>query len=111
MNTRFKSGSLAVVIQAGDPHITPGLVDRIVEIVRPAIDGEEFISIDGVVVTCRDSRSIWVVKSRSPLPWICVQGADAGKVRLFRERAIADQYLRPISGVPVTRDVKDEVTA
>ena len=106
-----KPGTLAVVIRAGDAHSTPGIVDRIVEIIRPAVNGEQFQTIDGKPTLFRDDRPAWVVKSASPLPWICFGGPNKGKVHMFHERAICDVYLRPIGGVDVVDEIKDEVTA
>lgn len=50
------------------------------------------------------NRRIWIVTFRGEL--------RAKRTHVAKERGcIPDSYLRPISGVPVTDDVTDEVTA
>jgi hypothetical protein len=48
----------------------------------------------------------WECKSRSP-----VRAARGGRLVLSCEFDVKDSWLRPISGVPVTDDIEDEVPA
>jgi hypothetical protein len=46
---------------------------------------------------------LWVCRSKTPLPTIGLG---------FRcDVIVADDWLRPITGLPITEDIKDEVTA
>ncbi len=112
MNTHVKPGMLARVVRAGANVVTPGIVDRIVEVVRPAHNGELFKSIDGVLVRNElgDQRPCWVVKSKSPLPCMCGSDDD-GPIYLFHERPILDSNLRPLGGVPIDEETREELTA
>lgn len=89
-----KAGDLAIVVVPADwPRKT--LDGRIVEVVRfvpPRGPGAEW-----------DQRPTW---------WCVFQSAwftDRGY--MVTECPLLDSWLRPISGVPVTDDVLDEVTA
>jgi hypothetical protein len=104
-----KPGMLARVVSNGCSDMTPGFVDRIVEVSRPAARGEQFHAIDGsVVATCDEFIDAWVVTSPNPLPWADAYG-DA--VHFFHERVVGDEHLRPIGGVPVTDEIEDQVPA
>lgn len=46
---------------------------------------------------------LWLCKSRTPLPTVGL-GVRCDVV-------VADDWLRPIAGFPITDDIKDEVTA
>lgn len=105
-----KPGDLARVVSNGGPMDTPGLVDRVVEIVKPAVWDEVFVSVCGAN-RCRfsgDTSAAWVVRSASPLPWMSTKRRV---VFFYGERVVADSHLRPLGGVPVNDEVKDEVPA
>ncbi|WP_186084891.1 hypothetical protein [Burkholderia gladioli] len=78
-------------------------VGRIVEVVRLAVHGEIFVTRNG-----RRARAnlegwgvCWVIRAER-LKW--------GKYAVA-ERPFPDAYLRPVSGLPMTDDVTDEVVA
>lgn len=50
----------------------------------------------------------WRCKARDPLR---VTYERSGKDGVSADLCVMDQYLRPINGVPITEDAKDEVTA
>lgn len=82
----------------GDLAVTTGMFvpennDRIVEV----------LSLDYV----GRHGAVWNVRHRTPMLVDC--GARAG--RLVTEGQIHDANLRPISGVPVTDDIENEVAA
>lgn len=107
-----KPGMLARIVRNGEQRITPGILDRIVEVVRPCLTDEIFTSIDGRLFRIdRSDGPIWVVRSASPLPWMAISAPTYGKVAFFEERPIDDRYLRPIGGVPVHDEQRDEVPA
>jgi hypothetical protein len=105
-----KPGMLCRVVSNGRSGMTPGFVDRIVEVLRPAVCGERFMDINGThVATCGDDYvDAWVVTSPSPLPWANFH--DDG-VHFFHERTVGDEHLRPIGGVPIDEEILDEVCA
>lgn len=106
--SNVKPGDLARVVSNGERISLPELIDRIVVVVRPAVEGELVVSTCGARAAIFLEHSIaWIVTSPTPLHGRC----SDGKVRLFKERAISDRYLRPIGGVPVTDDVDIEVPA
>jgi hypothetical protein len=116
MKKRCKVGDMAIVVGTpGMPVLTPGIIGRVVEIMRPHVAGSNYRAIDGN--TMHSSRLSdthhWVVRSSIPLPWGVFSGPNAGSVWMFEERPISDSSLRPISGVPVNDKVTDdlEVTA
>ncbi|WP_257803331.1 hypothetical protein [Burkholderia glumae] len=83
-----KLGDLAV--------ITQGLArDRIVEVVAPYGDYLNF-------------GFCWFVRAPSPIPAMDVR---TGLHVYVTSGWCLDAWLRPISGIPVTDDVEDEVTA
>lgn len=55
-----------------------------------------------------DGSSAWVATSREPLETVKRKSRARSMSSRFRVR---DSWLRPISGIPVTDDVTDEVTA
>lgn len=107
MNVR--PGSLAVVVSGGLQVLTPGILSRIVEVVRPAYNGEKFLSTTGELVRCADNGfPCWVVTSRTPLPWMMATGPNKGKTLLFAQRAIRDACLREINDPGMTDEVLKE---
>jgi hypothetical protein len=93
-----KPGDLAIVVASRCVEN----IGRIVEVLRPAIRGVEFDSRAPDVPT-------WLVKADRPLG---VRGFISGLPRdPMLKRAYADHCLRPITGLPITDDIKDEVTA
>jgi hypothetical protein len=104
---------LARVVSNGCHDMTPGLVDRIVDVVRPAVALEQFTSIDGKVCARFTGRhdDAWVVRSANPLPWATTDGRIDSGIAFFAERIIGDEHLRPIGGVPVDEETRDEVPA
>lgn len=85
-----KPGDLAIIVRS---RFAPENIGRIVEVMRRR-NGER-------------AGPQWLVRSDRDL----VERWENGWVRLVRQRFYLDVCLRPISGVPVTDDVKDEVTA
>jgi hypothetical protein len=107
-----KPGDLARIVSNGYRAETPQIIDRICEVVRPAVVGEIFTALDG-----RQMRSVvslgpaWVIRSANPLPWKSRTGPHAGDVMFFEMRPMSDQFLRRIGGVPVHDEQHDEVPA
>lgn len=93
MKTRCKPGDLAIIIDAFEREN----IGRIVEIIRQARDGE-FWNAVGAQVT-------WIIRSARPI--LCSN--KGGKTSLVMERPFADEFLRPISGVPVEDEVLEDL--
>ncbi|WP_175683860.1 hypothetical protein [Burkholderia cenocepacia] len=55
-----------------------------------------------------DGRWVWTVTSSAPLTGWILEPLSVGRSTMVN---VFDDELRPISGVPVTDDVKDEVPA
>src|SRR5690349_7505451 len=88
MNCR--PGDLAIVIKAAT---TPEMIGYIVEVIRPAVDGESLSP--GFRV--RASRPGWVCKPcGGSIPVRSVAGPHKGELRHVPLRAVADSNLRPI---------------
>lgn len=90
-----KQGDLAIIVKA----VNPENIGKIVEVVRPYVQGERLLSINGKrggrVVGSMFSNDIWVVRSRgTPLVWS--NHNDKIINALFSERAFSDRGLRPI---------------
>lgn len=110
MNVRI--GSLAIVVRGGQRVFTPEMLDRVVEVVRPAVDGEVFVSLDGQRVRCAvDALPRWVVTSKTPLPWMIVSGPYKGRVLLFAQRVVFDACLREINGPHLVDEVLQEMSS
>jgi hypothetical protein len=105
MNVKPKM--LARVVSNGEQMRTPDILDRIVEVIRPAVIGESFVSSDGRIrITYTGPSGCWVVRSANPLPWFLELTYG---VSLFDERVIGDRYLRPIGGVLLDEEIRDEM--
>lgn len=93
-----KPGDLAIVINAFFCHENIG---RIVEVVRRAVPG--------VDTTPDSTHDSWMVRSDRPL----ARSAGKGSFRIApaNEAPCADCNLRPVSGLPVDEEVKDELHA
>ncbi|MEX3691861.1 hypothetical protein AB3X91_08965 [Paraburkholderia sp. BR14263] len=94
----------------GKRGMTPGIVDRIVQVIRPAVAGEKFVATTGQATIAGDSGNsvTWVVRSKTPLPgkaWLFGECS----ILLFDERPISDEQLRRLGGVPVDDEIHDEV--
>ncbi|WP_139094004.1 hypothetical protein [Burkholderia sp. CCA53] len=78
-------------------------VGKIVEVVRLAVNGEIFVTREGkrIAADLEGWGVCWVIRG-DRLKW----GDDQ-----IAERAFPDAYLRPVSGLPITDDIEDEVTA
>jgi hypothetical protein len=88
------------------------MLDRVVEVIRPAIDGEIFVSIDGQRFRCVvDVLPRWVVTSKTPLPWMVATGPIKGRVLMFTHRVIFDACLREINGPHLVDEVLQEMSA
>ncbi|HVM91761.1 MAG TPA: hypothetical protein VMT67_03060 [Terriglobales bacterium] len=91
-----KQGDMAIVVSAF--HVKEN-IGRIVEVVRPAIHGMDYLS---------DNNSFtWMVRSSRPLGRVSYQG-------IFRlsddyEAPCADENLRPISSIPIDDEVIEEL--
>lgn len=110
MNVRI--GSLAIVVHAGHEIHCLEVLDRVVEVLRPAYDGEQFTATSGERVRLDiGDAPCWVVKSRGSLPWKVLAGPQKGEVFMFRERAIRDSCLREINGPHLSDEVLGEVNA
>lgn len=96
--TNVKPGDLAIVVGA---YLCTENIGRIVEVVRVAVPGVDVAS------TC--SEIAWVVRSSYPLG----RAHQGRKVRMrpALEAPCADCNLRPVSGLPVGDEVKDEAHA
>jgi hypothetical protein len=99
-----KPGDLAVIIST---LRSPENIGRIVEVIRTAVPGEEFVTAGRmrVFVPTQNSGPIWRVRGQRPLIW---RDQD-GKVEMAFEVPCADSYLRPITGVPVNDEVTDDI--
>lgn len=106
------AGDMARVVSNGEFVETPGILDRIVEIVRPAVPWEEFTALTGEKTTIGpwSDDIVWVIRSKTPLPNIC-RSALREMILMFNERPMSDRYLRRLGGVPVEDEVHDEVLA
>lgn len=93
-----KPGDLAIVVNA---YFCTENIGRIVEVVR--------IAVEGVDVKKTNLGLCWVVRSSYPLG----RAAYGYKKRLAPalETPCADCNLRPVSGLPVGNEVKDEAHA
>jgi hypothetical protein len=92
-----KPGDLAYVIRA---EATPEMVGIVVTVLRMAIDGEK---VGGRKFSVREPS--WVVEANSLIP---SRGYD-GILRYLKQRVICDRNMRPISGVPVTDEVTEDL--
>jgi hypothetical protein len=97
-----KPGDLAIITGTNK---TPESIGRIVEVVRPAVNGEIFEAISGAKVFLDSTTFNWVVKSASPLPW----RISNGSLYWFDAAATSDSHLTPISGVPVNDEVTEDL--
>lgn len=107
-----KPGDMAIVMGTqGIPMQTPGVIGRVVEVLRAHSLGSTYRSVNGKTMhtTNIGANSHWVVRSSTPLPWLVLNGPNAGEVWLFEERCIMDSSLRPISGVPVDDEVTEDL--
>lgn len=94
-----KSGDLAIIVTSDH---SPENIGRIVEVVRPATRHFDFHK------DCPDAPA-WVVKADRPLArhhYLTRQRLPDACVRAYLDRC-----LRPVSGLPITDDIKDEITA
>lgn len=90
-----KPGDLAIVVVPSDwwgKRTLDGKIVEVVHFVPPRGDGPEW-----------DQRPTWWCKHQSA--WFNDHGV------MFTEGMMLDSWLRRISGVPITDDVKDEVPA
>lgn len=106
-----KPGDLAITTSRGlsIKGATPGILGRLVEVLRHTSSQEIFVSTAGAKFRYVGSAPTWVVRSRELLPWlISGAGPHAGEVHYFHERPIQDAVLLPISGVPIHEEQLDE---
>lgn len=104
-----------VNVKAGDLAIIRGMIDypedngKIVEVLRRASNGEEYITTCGkrCNLDAQDVSQAWRVRAREPLRMIVRSGQEWH----FFEVPIAGYRLIPISGVPVTDDIDTEIPA
>lgn len=97
-----KPGDLAIVVGS---TVTPELVGRIVECVRVVVPGE-ILSCNGLALTPRAIGPTWLIRAARALP----NRTSKGRLEWLPERFLADRMMRPITGLPITDDVEDEVT-
>ncbi|MGG5541935.1 hypothetical protein P4G95_09040 [Burkholderia vietnamiensis] len=92
-----KPGDLAIIVAS----IFPEEIGVIVEVMRIGVPGVDFHP---------DANApAWIVKSDRPLPRYFHETKKF--YSWSNEKPIADARLRPVSGLPITDDVEDEVTA
>lgn len=97
MKLNCKPGDLAIIVAATFSEE----IGVIVEVMRIGVPGVDFHP---------DSRApAWVVKSDRPLPRYLYETKEIHS--WSKEKAIADARLRPVTGLPITDDVTDKVTA
>jgi len=84
-----KPGDLAIIVSS---RLAPENIGRIVEVMRRRIPDRLF--------------PCWIVRSGRPL----VERWENGSVEMVFERLYRDSCLRPVSGLSITDDIKDEVT-
>ncbi|WP_233343495.1 hypothetical protein [Burkholderia cepacia] len=94
-----KPGDLAIVIRGR------AVAGRVVEIVGPCPRNVVFLLPDGCGHEPVDYE--WIVRFQNPVE----APMDNGRSRTALYAPMPERVLRPISGVPVTDDVTDEVTA
>ena len=98
--SNVKLGDLAIVTGGAT---TKGLSGRIVRVIRVSVQGEILQTTDGTNFQV-DNKS---------LTWICAHVGDAPLPLIFGgyawERNIADSILRPVSGLPDTSDVDEQL--
>jgi hypothetical protein len=100
-----KPGDLAYIVGLKFSVENIGMV---VEVIRPAVPKEIFHSKTGKSVGLGTCHRAWVIRScGKPIVW---RTPDC-ELGMFDIAPIGDENLRPISGVPVTEDVEDEVPA
>jgi hypothetical protein len=101
-----KPGDLAIVI--GALH-TPENIGRIVEVVRPTAHGDVFMSCNGRHATLGANGvwPAWRVRSDKPLYWRLRNGS----LMEVMEVPMSDQFLRPVSGIPLDEETFDKVSA
>lgn len=86
-----KPGDMAIVVQSDFPED----IGMIIEVLS-----ESHIDWEG----CYQ----WLTKWPSPSPTCSV---ETGEIVLRSETFVPDEWLRPVSGIPITDDVTDEVVA
>ena len=102
--SNVKAGDLAYIVNSR--HRENNL--RFVQVLRPASDGEMFVSADGVHTLRTNTNGLvgWVVEASTPLIW----SSTVTRIPLeFARRPICDAALRPIR--PQDDDAQDESKA
>jgi hypothetical protein len=99
MKLNCKPGDLAIITNSLP---TGSLCGRIVRVVRPRTAGEIFTATDGYQCRGSEQEFCWVIEAGDPIAWCG---------RLFYQRPFADRWLRPITGLPVDEETRDEVPA
>lgn len=92
-----KPGDLAIIVRVDDRGDRDA-IGLIVEVMRAA----------AAVDWTDANQPEWQCRSRAPFR---ARDMRTGAIVLSNEFDVKDSWLRPISGVPVTDDVEDEVTA
>jgi len=88
-----KPGDLAIVVSRGIKDLAEGMIVEVVE--------------DAARWTREFGFQCWYVTAKTPIP--CVN--QDGSVTNSHHVVFADSSLMPISGVPITDEVEDEVAA
>jgi len=94
-----KIGDLAIVIGKSS------IAGRIVEVIGPCPRNTPFCLPDGFPHEPVDYE--WIVRLQNPVE----ARLDNGTTRTTVYAPVPDRVLRPVSGLPIDEDVKDEVTA
>jgi hypothetical protein len=92
-----KPGDLAIITNSLPSGMLCG---RIVRVVRQRTAGEVFTATDGNQYRGTEQEFCWVIEADEPITWCG---------RLFYQRPFADKWLRPITGLPVTDEVTDDI--
>ena len=98
-----KPGDLAIIIGA---VLTPEMIGCVVECVHLTVPGE-VLKCNALALPLRLDGPAWLVRGTGLIP----NRSTSGRLEFLPERFVSDKYLRPVSGLPVTDDVTDEVTA
>ena|SRR5271154_7309462 len=101
-----KVGDLAIVVST---NRSPETIGAIVEVIAPAVSGDEFLTTCGRTIFLTANFPAWRVRCSRPMAWTL----PGGPTFFCYETATQDTHLRPISGIPLTDEVTkdDEVTA
>ena len=99
-----KPNDLAIIICT---RCTPEIIGRIVEVVAPTSTGDVYQTSQGETSVAVGGGIAWRVRSNVQLAW----RFDNEKTAYAFEVPMYDAYLRPVSGLPIEEEARDEVPA